>query len=117
MMLSNFLPLGLGLIIFSFLINSVLIVPFIDLLYKLKLTRRKEAPNTGKIPLFDKLHDKKAGTPVGGGILLIFIVLTIFTFIFPLASHMGVYIRSSFNFNTELFIIYFTLISFGVLGA
>src|SRR3990170_3531794 len=113
----NILPLALGLLIFSFAVTSVAIVPFIDLLYKLKLTRRKEAPNTGKIPLFDKLHDKKAGTPVGGGILLIFIVLTIFTFIFPLASHMGVYIRSSFNFNTELFIIYFTLISFGVLGA
>lgn len=41
---TNFLPLALGLIIFSFLINSVLIVPFIDLLYKLRLTRQKEAP-------------------------------------------------------------------------
>src|SRR3990170_5335990 len=114
---SNLLPLALGLIIFSFLISSVLIVPFINLLYKLHFTRRVEAPKHGKIPLFDKLHDKKAGTPVGGGIILIVLVLTIFTFIFPLASHMGVYIRSSFNFNTELFIIYFTLISFGVLGA
>jgi len=67
----NFLPLALGLIIFSFLISSVLIVPFIDLLYKFHLTRRKEAPVRGKIPLFDKLHDKKAGTPVGGGVFII----------------------------------------------
>src|SRR3990170_3755067 len=75
---TNFLPLALGLIIFSFLINSVLVVPFIDLLYKLNLTRRKEAPKKGKIPLFDKLHDIKAGTPVGGGILVIASVVKLF---------------------------------------
>jgi len=69
--MQNTLPLILGLIIFSFTITGVLIVPFINLLYKLKLQRRKEAPRSGKIPLFDKLHDKKAGTPVGGGILIV----------------------------------------------
>ena len=71
MVTPNFLPLALGLILFSFLITSVLVVPFIDLLYKFRLIRRKEAPKKGKIPLFDKLHDIKAGTPVGGGILII----------------------------------------------
>lgn len=112
----NILPLALGLILFSFLITSSLAVPFIDLLYKLKLTRRKEAPKKGKIPLFDKLHDVKAGTPVGGGVLLIFIVTLIFAFLFPFASHMGVFIRSSFDFKSELFVIFFTFISFGILG-
>src|SRR3972149_5658026 len=116
MMLSNFLPLGLGLIIFSFLINSVLIVPFIDLLYKLKLTRRKEAPGTGKIPLFDKLHDKKAGTPVGGGILIITTVVILFVLLMPLAAKMGVVIQSSFKPSTEIFLILFSYISFGILG-
>src|SRR3972149_10351031 len=113
---TNFLPLALGLIIFSFLINSILIVPFIDLLYKLRLTRRKEAPVKGKIPLFDRLHDKKAGTPIGGGILLVFVISVIFYFIFPFASHMGVFIRSAFNFKTEVFIVLFTFVSFGALG-
>ena len=112
----NFLPLALGLILFSFLISSILIVPYIDLLYKLKLIRKKEAPPNGKIPLFDKLHDIKAGTPVGGGILIISIVTLLFSLLFPFASHMGVYIRSSYNFRSELFVIFFTFLSFGILG-
>src|SRR3972149_6132762 len=77
----NILPLALGLLLFSFSITSLLVVPFIDLLYKLKLTRKKEAPLKGKIPLFDKLHDIKAGTPVGGGILIILVVTILFTFL------------------------------------
>jgi phospho-N-acetylmuramoyl-pentapeptide-transferase len=112
----NLLPLALGLIIFSTLITSVLIVPFIDILYKLHFTRRKEAPKHGKIPLFDKLHDSKAGTPVGGGILIIFLVTVLFMILFPLASYLGVYIRTSFDLRSELLVIFFTFISFGVLG-
>lgn len=112
----NVLPLALGLILFSFLITGVLIVPFVNLLYKLKLTRRREAPKKGKVPLFDKLHDVKAGTPIGGGILLIFVVTVIFAFLFPFASRMGVYIQSAYNLKIELFIVFFTFISFGLLG-
>src|SRR3989338_9493733 len=112
----NVLSLVSGLVIFSFLITSVLVIPFIDLLYKLKLTRRREAPKQGKIPLFDKLHDIKAGTPVGGGLLIIGSVSLLFLLLFPFASHMGVYIRSAFDFRVELFLIFFTFISFGLLG-
>lgn len=110
------LPLALGLILFSFFVTSALVVPFIDLLYKFRFTRRKEAPKKGKVPLFDKLHDIKAGTPVGGGILLIAVVSVIFAFMFPLANHMGVYIQSSFKLRSEIFVIFFTFISFGFLG-
>ncbi len=116
MNLPNTLPLALGLILFSFLITSVVIVPFINLLYKLRLTRKKEAPQTGKVPVFDKFHDIKAGTPVGGGVLVILVVMFLFSLLFPFASHMGVYIRSSFNFRWELFAIFFTFVSFGILG-
>lgn len=112
----SFLPLTLGLIIFSFLISSVLIVPFIDVLYKLRLTRRKEAPKRGKIPLFDKLHDIKAGTPVGGGIFIILMVLVLFAVLFPLATRMGVFIQTAYDLRKELFVIFFTFISFGLLG-
>jgi len=91
---SSYLPLGLGLIIFSFSISSILVIPFIDLLYKLKFTRKKEAPKTGKVPLFDKLHDIKAGTPVGGGILIIVLVSLLFALVFPLSSSMGVFIKT-----------------------
>lgn len=112
----NLLPLALGLVIFSFLISSVLIVPFINLLYKLHFTRRVEAPKRGKIPLFDKMHDKKAGTPIGGGVLLISIVCILFAILFPIASHLGVYIRTAYNLRWELTVIFFTFISFGILG-
>jgi len=112
----NSLSLALGLIIFSFLSTSALVVPFIDLLYKFKLTRRKEAPKKGKIPLFDKLHDKKAGTPVGGGMLIIFVVSILFFTIFPLSRYLGVFIQSAYNLKSELFIIFFTFLSFGALG-
>ena len=101
---------------FSFLITGILLVPFISLLFKLKLTRQKQGTGKGKTPLFDKLHDKKAGTPVGGGILLILVISILFALVFPLASHMGVFIRSSFDFTTELFVIFFTFLSFGILG-
>lgn len=114
--MTNFLPLALGLIIFSFLICAVLIVPYINLLYRLHLTRKREAPKTGKIPLFDKLHDIKTGTPVGGGILIIALVSVLFAIIFPLSSYLGMFIRSSFSLKAELFIIFFTFISFGILG-
>lgn len=110
------LPLILGLMIFSFSITSVLIVPFINLLFRLKAIRPKEAPKKGKIPLFDKLHDQKAGTPLGGGVLIILIVTLFFSLIFPYASHMGVIIRSSFEFRWEFFVILFTFLSFGLLG-
>ncbi len=113
---TNFFPLTLGLIIFSFLISSVLIIPFINLLYKLRLTRRKEAPKTGKVPLFDKLHDIKAGTPVGGGIFIIVLVSLFFGIVFPLSSRLGVFISTAYNLRDELFVIFFTFISFGLLG-
>lgn len=112
----NIFPLALGLLIFSFIITSLLVVPFINLLYKLKLTRRIEAPKKGEIPLFDKLHDIKAGTPVGGGILLIVIVSIALLILFPIFKHMGIYIQSSYSLKTELLLIYFTFISFGLLG-
>ncbi len=116
MITQNLMPLALGLVIFSFLIASVLIIPFIDLLYKLHFTRRKEAPKKGKIPLFDKLHDIKVGTPVGGGVLLITLVCVLFAVLFPMATYLGVYIQTAYNLRWELAVIFFTFISFGLLG-
>ncbi|HWA51943.1 MAG TPA: phospho-N-acetylmuramoyl-pentapeptide-transferase [Patescibacteria group bacterium] len=115
MNLPNLLPLSLGFLIFSFLINAVLIVPFIDLLYKLKFQRQVEGGKNSK-SLFDKLHDKKAGTPTGGGVLLVVTVVIMFAILFPIMSSLGVYITTAHNLLNELFVIFFTFISFGILG-
>jgi phospho-N-acetylmuramoyl-pentapeptide-transferase len=115
---ARFLPLSLGLIIFSFFISALLFVPFIDFLYKKKFTKLKEGKKGlgSKQSLFDKLHDKKAGTPTGGGILVVIATSTIFYLLFPFASRMGVFIRSVFDFPTELFVILFAFLGYGLLG-
>lgn len=113
--INNILPLGLGLIIFSFLVNSILIVPFIDYLYKLKMIRKKEA-GKGKKFMFDKLHDIKAGTPVGGGNFIIIMTVFLFIIIFPISSRLGTFIETAYNLRGELWVIFITFIGFGLLG-
>lgn len=110
------MSLYLGLLIFSFVLTSIVIVPFINILYKLKFTRRKEAPKTGKVPVFDKMHDSKAGTPIGGGILVILMVSLLFASLFPPISYMGVIISAAYNVKEEIKVIFFTFLAFGFLG-
>ncbi|MBI3980377.1 phospho-N-acetylmuramoyl-pentapeptide-transferase [Candidatus Microgenomates bacterium] len=101
----------LGLLLLSFLITSILIVPFIDLLYKFKLRRKRQVTRDAfekLTPIFDKFHGWKVGTPVGGGLLVIVVVsiLTLWTY-------------ELFGFSPkfwEVFVILFTFISFGLLG-
>lgn len=113
---SNALPLALGLLLFSFLLNSLLTVPFIDFLYKLKLTRKKEANKKEKVNLFDKLHDIKAGTPVGGGVLIVLSVVVLFSVLLPLSNKMGLDIQTGYTIKYEIITILFTFVSFGILG-
>ncbi|MBI4058712.1 hypothetical protein HY404_00575 [Candidatus Microgenomates bacterium] len=111
------MALSLGLLIFSFIITSILIIPFINLLYRLKFTRRHEAPkNKKKIPFFDKMHDWKAGTPVGGGLLIISVVSLLFVVLFPAFSLLGIPISSAYPLVDEVRIIFLTFIGFGLLG-
>ena len=72
------MALLLGLLIFSFVITSISLVPFINLLYKLRFTRQDQTTKDAfgkKTPIFDKFHAHKQGTPVGGGFLLISVML------------------------------------------
>jgi phospho-N-acetylmuramoyl-pentapeptide-transferase len=109
----------LGLLIFSFMVTSVLIVPFINLLYRARFTRQaqktKDAFNK-PTPIFDTLHKHKKGTPVGGGLLVIGVVCVLFALLFPLLKYLGVYISSNYSINEEVNIIFFSFISFGLLG-
>ncbi len=114
------IALYLGLLIFSFLLTSILVVPFINLLYKLKFFRRiqKTTDAEGKqTKIFDKFNNMKAGTPVGGGLLVIGVTFLLYLMLYPLLSFMGVRITTAFSqVREELNILFFTFISFGILG-
>ncbi len=101
----------LGLTISSFFITIILLVPFIDFLYRIKLRRQKQLtrdPFNKRTPLFDKFNSWKVGTPFGGGILII-LVVTVWTF----------WAYGVFNLAVkpwELFVIFFSFLGFGLLG-
>ncbi|MCX7881284.1 MAG: hypothetical protein N2482_02090 [Patescibacteria group bacterium] len=104
----------------SFLVNSFLIIPFINFLYRIKMQRRYQETKdilNKPTPIFDRFHQNKVGTPVGGGIL---IILTT-TFIFFLFLILFVFFRRKIISNypsliEEIKIILFTFFSFGLLG-
>ena len=114
------MSLYLFIVFFSFLINSVLIVPFINFLYRLKLQRKPQQTRDAfnrPTPIFDKFHHDKIGRPVGGGILIILTTITVFFlflsfFIFSDTKLIGNY-PSVIN---EIKIIIFTFLGFGFLG-
>lgn len=114
------LALLLGLLIFSFIITSIFIIPFINTLYALKFQRadQKTTDAFGKrTPIFDKYHKHKAGVPVGGGLLIVTIVSLLFAFILPLLSLFGIQVTSIYtNIKTEVNILFFTFLSFALLG-
>lgn len=104
----------------AFLVNFFLIVPYINLLYKLKLQRRdqhtKDAFNR-PTPIFDKLHNHKQGIPVGGGILLVLTTIILYALFLVLF----LFVRKPFlanypAFGSEVKIILFTFVGFAVLG-
>ncbi len=114
--------LYLGLLIFSFLISAIVVVPFINLLYHLKFQRRHQLPTIKKTDRYTpflkmhELHDWKAGTPTGGGLLVILMVSILYLFLFPLMVRLGVYISTSYPMIQELQILFLTFLSFGALG-
>lgn len=113
------MALLLTLLVLSFLLTGVLIVPFINLLYTLRFQRRVQRtrdPLEQLTPIFDRLHGRKAGIPVGGGLLIILLVSVVFALLFPLMRFMGVTVTYVYPLTEELNVIFFTFISFGLLG-
>lgn len=102
----------LGILLLSFFISSVLFVPFIDFLYKLKLRKtdekRRVDTQDNVAPITARLLGNKRKVPIGGGLL---VVLT--TCILSLWSYglLGINARPG-----ELFILLFTMLSFAALG-
>ena len=101
----------LGLTLLSLFITAILIIPFIDFLYRIKLRRRNQSTVdlfNKPTPLFDKFNGWKVGTPFGGGLLIVFVTSSLFLWSFGILN---------IKINLwELFVILFTFISFGLLG-
>lgn len=109
----------LGFLLFSFTINAALIVPFIDLLYRLRFQRpgRHTSDFMGKVnAVFDKLHHKKAGTPVGGGLLLIISTSILYFFVDTMLRVAGADMSSVYPYREEVNVIFATFILYGLLG-
>lgn len=109
----------LGLLIFAFLVNSFLIIPFINLLYKIHFQRKKQKtrdPFLRLTPIFDKFHRQKVGTPVGGGILIIFVTTVLFFFSLLAFRYLWLPVTSVYPLWAEIKILIFTFLSFGFLG-
>ena len=101
----------LGLILLSTFITAILLVPFIDFLYKVKLRRQQQKTVdifNQPTPIFDKFNAWKAGTPFGGGILIV-IVVTLLT----LWSYGMLNVKVN---PWTIFVILFTFVGFGLLG-
>ena len=110
------MDLLLGILIFSFIIHAFAIVPFVNFLYHLKFFKNKTAISKDKIDEASVHIRSKSRTPEGGGLLIIVITSLIFAFALPLLRSLGFEITHVYPINDEINIIFFTFISFGLLG-
>lgn len=99
----------LGLVILSFFVTSIFLVPFIDFLFYLKRKFQKKLTSKLKseTPIHDQLMKKDKNIPSGAGVLLILILVTL---------NLGYAFFSSNPDIKTLTILILTLILFGVLG-
>ncbi|OGY24297.1 MAG: phospho-N-acetylmuramoyl-pentapeptide-transferase [Candidatus Woykebacteria bacterium RBG_13_40_15] len=100
----------LGILLFSFAATFAAAVPFINLLYKLKFQRQREAQKDifGHFTsIVNRLHGWKVGTPNAGGILIILVTI-FFSALF--------YKLTKYHLNWTAYILYITLTGFGILG-
>src|SRR5258706_3256712 len=106
----------LGVLIFSFIIHAFSIVPFINFLYKLKFFKNRSSISSDKTDEASSHIRSKARTPEGGGLLILVITCLIFALILPVLRRLGFEITHVYPINDEINIIFFTFISFGLLG-
>lgn len=101
----------LGLVLVSFAVTSFFMVPFVNFLFALRRKYKKSIPkgyDPSKTPIHNKLlAGKDVDTPVGGGILLLFVVMILSVIYANL---------SGLIHPTELYILLFSLMSFGFVG-
>lgn len=105
----------LGLVLISFGVTSLLLVPFIDLLFFLKTRYKKAIQKMGysvvstQTPMHNKIFKgKDLEVPSGGGLLLIPLII--------LMSLVTLYL-TSYKLTPEIYVLVFTLIVFGIIGS
>lgn len=103
------MTLLLGLVLLSFAVTSVFMVPFIDLLFNLKrrFEKKQVKPKSEETPIHDQLMKGDENTPSGGGILLTLILVILSS---------GIFFFNQGVDEISLAILLFTVISFGSLG-
>jgi phospho-N-acetylmuramoyl-pentapeptide-transferase len=110
------MDLLLGILIFSLIVNAFAIVPFVNFIYHLKFFKNKSAISKDKIDEASVHIRSKSRTPEGGGLLIIVITSLIFAFALPLLKYFGFEVTHVYPINDEINIIFFTFLSFGLLG-
>lgn len=113
------MQLLLGIVLCSWVLHVLLYIPFIKLLYRIRLQRLAQVTRDAfnkRTPLFDKFHKHKVGTPVGGGLLIIGLTTALVPVVLLLMYYFWVPITSVYPIAGEMKILLFTFISFGLLG-
>ena len=110
------MALILGIIILSFAIHSLAIIPFIDFLYRFRFYKRKSAVSSSHKDAASSHIRSKARTPEGGGLLILVIVTLLFVLAFPLLRFFGAEITHSYPLKEEMNVLFFTFVTFGLLG-
>jgi len=104
----------------SFLINAILIVPFINFLYKIKFQRAKQKTKdifNVSTPIFDRLNKDKVGRPIGGGILTVITTVVLYVLFLLLFVVFDEPVISNYPLlASEIKIILFSFISFACIG-
>lgn len=109
----------LGILLFAWFLNSLFYLPFIRLLYSWKFQRLHQKTRDAfnkRTPIFDKFHRHKAGTPVGGGLLVLLTTTILFPAAILLMRYFWVPITAVYPMRSEIKILLFTFLSFGLLG-
>ena len=106
----------LGVLILSFFIHAIVIVPWIDLLYKMRLYKNLSAVSASKKDAASEHIRSKARTPEGGGLLIIIVTSLLFAAAIPLFNFFNIKLTHIYPINQEINVIFFSLLSFGILG-
>lgn len=108
----------------SFLLTFLLIPPFLQIVYRLKLGKQiRDNALTGKAEIFKFLHNHKAGTPtMGASVILTTVIILVFTsailwyFRDMIETMTGFRINNSLWSRQETYLAIFTLFSLGAIG-